>query len=200
MKIRRILHTSTPGSKSWIQKDPKVEPAADTSSVEYVNLRKALVSEAWNCNGSFLVLKRASKKTGARRGAPGNDKFTETSTASESKTFGFSCFSVFCLQAFWSSPPCCLFQVCPDPEWTSAADDEAPPPTCDAKNACYGSPSAAWWRQTPSTWWCSASLPWTPSAWPLSTTTSPAGWPSSCVGFLVGSSAALTLQGTINLI
>lgn len=33
------------------------------------------------------MLKRASKKTGARRGAPGNEKFTDTSTASESGAF-----------------------------------------------------------------------------------------------------------------
>lgn len=33
------------------------------------------------------MLKRASKKTGARRGAPGNEKFTDTSTASESRAF-----------------------------------------------------------------------------------------------------------------
>lgn len=60
---------------------------------------------AWSYYGSFLVLKRASKKTGARRGAPGNEKFTDTSTASESTPFGFSCFTVFGLQTFWSSPP-----------------------------------------------------------------------------------------------
>lgn len=88
------------------------------------------------------------------------------------------------------------FQVCPDPEWTSAAADEDPPPTCAAKSACYGFPSAAWWRQTHSTWWCWVSLPSTPSAWPSSTTTSPTGWPSSCVRFVVDSSSALCLQVT----
>lgn len=33
------------------------------------------------------MLKRASKKTGARRGAPGDDKYTDMSTASEWRTF-----------------------------------------------------------------------------------------------------------------
>lgn len=49
------------------------------------------------------MLKRGSKKTGARRGAPGNEKFTDTSTASESRTFKMSCLSIFCLQTLWSS-------------------------------------------------------------------------------------------------
>jgi len=41
--------------------------------------------------GPFLVLKRASKKkTGARRGAPGDEKYTDTSTASETTTLPFS--------------------------------------------------------------------------------------------------------------
>lgn len=78
----------------------------------------------------------------------------------------------------------CLSQACLDRGWTSAAVDVARLPTCVVKSACYASPSAAWWRQTPSTWWCSVLWPWTPSAWPSSTTTSPTGWPSSSVGFL----------------
>ncbi|XP_029686834.1 voltage-dependent R-type calcium channel subunit alpha-1E-like isoform X4 [Takifugu rubripes] len=37
-------------------------------------------------NKNSGLLKRASKKTGARRGAPGNEKFTDTSTASMSRS------------------------------------------------------------------------------------------------------------------
>lgn len=48
------------------------------------------------------MLKRASKKTGARRGAPGNEKFTDTSTASESATFWI--FVVFPSSALTLAP------------------------------------------------------------------------------------------------
>lgn len=151
--------------------------------------------------GTFLVLKRASKKTGARRGAPGDEKFTDTSTASKWRTFSLYHFSLFSLWLYFSYYVFFLFlfpsQACHDPEWTSAAAGVAPLPTCGVKSACYASPSAAWWRQTRSTWWCSVLWLSTPSVWPSSTTTSLTGWPSSCVGFACASSSDLLLEVTM---
>lgn len=144
---------------------------------------------------NVVVLKRASKKTGARRGAPGDEKFTDTSTASEWRPLpvrsiqlvtAFSMYYHFLtlLPSFsllWFS--LLLSQACRDRGWTSAAAGVAPLPTCGVKSACYASPSDAWWRQTLSTWWCSVLWLSTPSVWPSSTTTSPTGSPSSSVGF-----------------
>lgn len=76
-----------------------------------------------------------------------------------------------------------LLQACHDREWISAAAAAAPLPTCDVRSACCASRSAAWWRQTLSTWWCSVWWLSTPSVWPLSTTINPTGSPSSSVGF-----------------
>lgn len=74
-------------------------------------------------------------------------------------------------------------QACRDRGWTSAAAVVDLRHTCVVKSACYVFPSAAWWRQTLSTWWCSVWWLSTQSVWPSSTTTSPTGWPSSSVGF-----------------
>ena len=52
----------------------------------------------FDIRNSLTVLKRASKKTGARRGAPGDEKFTDTSTASE---WSFT-------TSVLSSPACCV--------------------------------------------------------------------------------------------
>lgn len=76
-----------------------------------------------------------------------------------------------------------LLQACHDRGWISAAAAAAPLPTCGVRSACCASRSAAWWRQTLSTWWCSVWWLSTPSVWPLSTTTNPTGSPSSSVGF-----------------
>lgn len=76
-----------------------------------------------------------------------------------------------------------VLQACHDREWISAAAAAAPLPTCDVRSACCASRSAAWWRQTLSTWWCSVWWLSTPSVWPLSTTINPTGSPSSSVGF-----------------
>lgn len=54
----------------------------------------------WN----ILVLKRASKKTGARRGAPGDDKYMDMSTASEWKTH-FLCGQVYFIYVLQALKP-----------------------------------------------------------------------------------------------
>uniref|UniRef100_H3C2B9 Voltage-dependent calcium channel alpha-1 subunit IQ domain-containing protein n=1 Tax=Tetraodon nigroviridis TaxID=99883 RepID=H3C2B9_TETNG len=74
MKLRRQqqVERELNGYRAWIDRAEEVMLAEENKN----SGRKAL----------FLVLKRGSKKTGARRGAPGNEKFTDTSTASMSRS------------------------------------------------------------------------------------------------------------------
>lgn len=96
-----LLLNLTVGSKEIRRWNQQLIPTLFNMST----LQKHFITLAvWSYHASFVVLKRGSKKTGARRGAPGNEKFTDTSTASESRTFEISRFSVFCLQTFWSPP------------------------------------------------------------------------------------------------
>ncbi|XP_020566801.1 voltage-dependent R-type calcium channel subunit alpha-1E isoform X1 [Oryzias latipes] len=73
MKLRRQqqVERELNGYRAWIDRAEEV----------------MLAEENKNSGRSPLdVLKRASKKTGARRGAPGDDKFADTSTASMSRS------------------------------------------------------------------------------------------------------------------
>ncbi|XP_075877649.1 voltage-dependent R-type calcium channel subunit alpha-1E-like isoform X4 [Nelusetta ayraudi] len=73
MKLRRQqqVERELNGYRAWIDRAEEV----------------MLAEENKNSGRSALdVLKRASKKTGARRGAPGDEKFTDTSTASMSRS------------------------------------------------------------------------------------------------------------------
>ncbi|XP_036939940.1 voltage-dependent R-type calcium channel subunit alpha-1E isoform X3 [Acanthopagrus latus] len=73
MKLRRQqqVERELNGYRAWIDRAEEV----------------MLAEENKNSGRSPLdVLKRASKKTGARRGAPGDEKFTDTSTASMSRS------------------------------------------------------------------------------------------------------------------
>ncbi|XP_057712743.1 voltage-dependent R-type calcium channel subunit alpha-1E-like [Corythoichthys intestinalis] len=73
MKLRRQqqVERELNGYRAWIDRAEEV----------------MLAEENKNSGRSALdVLKRASKKTGARRGAPGDDKFTDMSTASMSRS------------------------------------------------------------------------------------------------------------------
>uniref|UniRef100_A0A1A7X9N5 Calcium channel, voltage-dependent, R type, alpha 1E subunit n=1 Tax=Iconisemion striatum TaxID=60296 RepID=A0A1A7X9N5_9TELE len=73
MKLRRQqqVERELNGYRAWIDRAEEV----------------MLAEENKNSGRSPLdVLKRASKKTGARRGAPGSDKYTDTSTASMSRS------------------------------------------------------------------------------------------------------------------
>ncbi|XP_024129220.1 voltage-dependent R-type calcium channel subunit alpha-1E isoform X3 [Oryzias melastigma] len=73
MKLRRQqqVERELNGYRAWIDRAEEV----------------MLAEENKNSGRSPLdVLKRASKKTGARRGAPGDDKYTDTSTASMSRS------------------------------------------------------------------------------------------------------------------
>ncbi|CAF98471.1 unnamed protein product [Tetraodon nigroviridis] len=52
---------------------------------------------AWIDRAEEVMLAEENKNSGR------NEKFTDTSTASESRTFKMSCLSIFCLQTLWSS-------------------------------------------------------------------------------------------------
>uniref|UniRef100_A0AAQ4PKN1 Voltage-dependent calcium channel alpha-1 subunit IQ domain-containing protein n=1 Tax=Gasterosteus aculeatus aculeatus TaxID=481459 RepID=A0AAQ4PKN1_GASAC len=71
MKLRRQqqVERELNGYRAWIDRAEEVMLAEENKS---------------SGRSPLDVLKRASKKTGARRGAPGDEKYTDTSTASES--------------------------------------------------------------------------------------------------------------------
>ncbi|XP_037538108.1 voltage-dependent R-type calcium channel subunit alpha-1E [Nematolebias whitei] len=73
MKLRRQqqVERELNGYRAWIDRAEEVMLAEENKS---------------SGRSPLDVLKRASKKTGARRGAPGSDKFTDTSTASMSRS------------------------------------------------------------------------------------------------------------------
>ncbi|XP_047445627.1 voltage-dependent R-type calcium channel subunit alpha-1E isoform X5 [Mugil cephalus] len=73
MKLRRQqqVERELNGYRAWIDRAEEVMLAEENKS---------------SGRSPLDVLKRASKKTGARRGAPGDDKFTDTSTASMSRS------------------------------------------------------------------------------------------------------------------